>query len=206
LTWVGVGIALVGGFGATFERHLGRQLGFSILVEIGFAVATVGLRQKTALFFEMALPRTLSLGAWALALAVLKPHVGGLFYHDVHGKGRSWPAVTGTLFLAQLSVAGFPLLAGFPVRMALWNGLAATSFPIAIAALLASAGLVAASLRSLTVLITGPEETEWKFSEPLPVVLLLGLAVLALFMVGIFPQAFLPSLAAGVEAFSSLVP
>jgi hypothetical protein len=61
-------------------------------------------------------------------------------------------------------------------------------------------------LRTLAVFVTGPEEHPWKITESWQFLVLLGIGLTALFLVGLFPQWFLPPLLNGLNAFERLTP
>jgi len=101
------------------------------------------------------------------------------------------------MILAALSTSGFPLLAGFPARLALWDGLARTSIGTALWMGIGMIGLFTASIRMLAVLSMADEYTSWKLGENWLQVIMLGLGMTGLFLLGLFPQAvqhFLASL------------
>lgn len=213
LRLTGALMVFVGGIWSAFQRHLGRMMGYAVLVEIGLSLLAVGAglnsEGKLALlgiFFALILPRGLSLGVWSLALATIKDKFGELRFRNVQGAGRQMPIASTSLVLAQFSLAGFPLLAGFPARLALWLGLA-QSYPLeSFAALLGCIGLLAGGLRALAVLVMGPNEDPWRISESWDQRILLVLGGLALFVLGLFPQWFLPGLAHMASAYIHLSP
>ena len=117
----------------------------------------------------MLLPRALAVGVWALALSViynkkLAPGAEGLRFRTVQGLARQMPIVSASLVLGCLSVAGMPLLAGFPVHLSLWEKLANHSLITAIFTLLGTVGLLISAIRMLAVLTMGKEETNWKIT------------------------------------------
>jgi formate hydrogenlyase subunit 3/multisubunit Na+/H+ antiporter MnhD subunit len=202
----GLLMVLTGGMGAAFQRHLGRILGFALLIEIGFALLAVGLPQSLPLVFVTLLPRALALGVWSLALAFLWRHGYALDFGSLRGLGRKMPILTAAIVIAQLSVAGFPLLAGFPVRFALWEQLAAQAGWQASLSLLGSIGLAASAMRTLSILVTGEDEHPWQVTENWQFLVLLGIGLAAIVLVGLFPEWFLPPLVSGLNAFSHLSP
>jgi NADH-quinone oxidoreductase subunit N len=206
LRLAGVLMVLTGGIGAVFQRHLGRILGFAVILETGFTLLAAGIQGGTWLTFVLLFPRALAFGVWSLALAYLWNQGQKLDYQNLQGAGRSLPVVAAAMVLAQFSVAGFPLLAGFPMKLVLWDQVAAQSGWQALFSLLGCIGLFASGLRSLAVFVTGPDDHPWKITESWQFLLLLGAGLAVLLLVGIFPQLFLPSLISGLNAFSHLAP
>jgi formate hydrogenlyase subunit 3/multisubunit Na+/H+ antiporter MnhD subunit len=107
----------------------------------------------------------------------------------MQGRARIYPLATAGLILATLSNAGFPLLAGFPPRLALWQSLAQESTGAAIWYLVGLLGLLLGAVRMLAVLVMQKEETGWSLNENLVQRGMLGVGILGLFILGIFPQA-----------------
>lgn len=194
LRLAGVLMLATSGLWMAFQRHLGRMLAFAALFEIGLALLALSLPQGVSLHFALLPARILALGVWALALAALRRVTPDLNFRSVEGAARRLPVVTAALFTAQLSVAGLPLLAGFPVRLALLEALS-VSMPWAALCLLASSlGLLLGALRVLAALLRASEGERWQMSERglLLVFLIAGMA--ALLFLGLFPYLVLPLL------------
>jgi NADH-quinone oxidoreductase subunit N len=183
-----------GGLLAAFQRHLGRIMGYAIIVEIGFSLLTISLGGRTGLdlFLLLTVPRAASLVIWAFALSILREQVPDLTYPAITGAARAWPLATSGLVLANLSIAGMPLLAGFPARQAAWEALAHNSVALAFWVLVGSIGLFAAAIRVLARITMAPEGTPWKVRESWSQRILLSVGFLALLLLGLFPQWVLP--------------
>ncbi len=203
LRLVGAIMVGVGGFWAAFQRHLGRMLGFAVIFETGLSLLALGagsleagIAVPLAVIFASVLPRGLGFGIWALAVSACLMDEGksvrqGLDLESVKGLGRRKPFITGGLILAPLTLGGFPLLAGFPVRLSLWFILARQAPLATLIALLGSVGLVIGGLRTLAVLVIGEEETPWQLTERPAEAFLLGVGCAAMVMIGILPQWFI---------------
>lgn len=196
LRFFGVVTVVAGGLWAAFQRDLGSMLGYAVVVEIGRTLMAIGLPAGQALSYTLLLPRILSLGVWALALTVLRPHVESFHYRAVQGMGRRFPILGTGIVFSHFSLAGLPLLAGFPVYLTLWAQLSAQESFTAFWAVLGSVGLMVGGLRSLAVLVMGPEDLSespegqnYVFAQ---VLIVLGVGML--FLVGLFPQWFFPLL------------
>ena len=199
-------MVLTGGLWAAFQRHLGRMLGYAAMIEIGNTLLALSLPDGVSLSFAMLLPRAVGLGVWALALAALQTAQPETSFRLVQGLARRMPLAAGALMLAHFSTAGLPFLAGFPVRLPLWRGLANQDIWIAFIALLGSVGLFTGGLRSLAVLVMGADEHPWRITERGGILAFLLLGSLALVLLGLFPHWFLPSLANIAQVFERLAP
>ncbi len=109
-------------------------------------------------------------------------------FAKIKGVARILPLATAGVILANLSAAGFPLLAGFPVRIALLESLARQSLVSTLWLGLGVLGLMAGAFRTLMAASLS-EETGWGFRETRTQFSLVALALLALFVLGLFPQA-----------------
>lgn len=204
----GMLMVVSGGFLTAFQRHPGRMLAYAVMVETGLSLLAISLPEGLPLLFTMLLPRNLAFGIWALALSVLRGREdaqgeGKLSFRAIQGLARRMPLAAGGLTLAQFSVAGLPLLAGQPVRYVLLRLLAGEDTTAAVLALLGSVGLFVGGLRTMAVLVMGENEEAWKVHENLAQVIFLSIGILALFLAGLFPQWFLPTLTGISQSFES---
>jgi NADH-quinone oxidoreductase subunit N len=212
LRTAGILMVLTAGMWAAIERHLGRMLGYAALMEIGLSVVTVGLVQggqeagNLGILFAALLPRGLGLGLWALALTVLASQTSTLNFKDVEGIAQKVPLAAASLILAHFSIAGLPLLAGFPPRLALLESLAATSMTAGLWVLVGCVGLMIGGLRTLAVLVSGPEGISWQMEEGLLQRIFLAIGVSLVIVMGIFPQWFLPIFSELPRMFKNLAP
>ncbi len=203
LRFVGAITILIAGIWASFQRHLGRIMGFALMLEVGRILMTISLPQGgPELNIGLFIPRVLSLGIWALALTLIDARTGSLRFNAVQGVARQFPITGAGLIVAQFSFAGIPLLAGFPIYYVLWGQLADIGWWFIAFSLLGSLGLTFSTLRSLAVLVMGPEELPWRKDEKenfmAQALLLIG--IIAIFLIGIFPQwVFSPFLKTGID-------
>ncbi len=206
-------LVVTGGVWAAFQRNLGRILGYAVIVEIGLSILALspGYNEAGGLpllgsFFALLLPRGLALAVWALALTVIQGQVEGLRFRHIQGIAQRMPVATAALLMAHFSLAGFPILAGFPARLALWDGLARSSPLAAFAALLGAAGLLMAGLRTLAVVVMTSDQEPIQFLESRGQEVLLALGGIALFLIGLFPVWVLPGLVNLAKMYTYLKP
>jgi NADH-quinone oxidoreductase subunit N len=191
---VGAFMIVTAGIWSAVERHLGRLMGFALILDIGFSFIAIGLASKNesgayqGLFFSGMVSRGFSLGVWALALSGLRRYVESLDFKSVSGLGRKYPITMISISLSIFCLAGVPLLASFPIRMGLLEGLAVTAPQIVWWSMFGSAGLLLGGFRTLAVLVAGADENGWRITEPRLLVVYLLIGGLGLILLGLFPH------------------
>jgi formate hydrogenlyase subunit 3/multisubunit Na+/H+ antiporter MnhD subunit len=163
-------------------------------VETGLLVLAAGLKSSEIVnvTFLLLAPRGLELAVWALALSIIKRKAYSLRFSEVRGLARSYPIAVTSIVLAHLSMAGFPLLAGFPSRVALWQELAGESLTISLWVFIGLLGLLIGAIRTLAVFVMAEENKAWGVNESWVQMTMLGLGVIGLFLIGMFPQILRP--------------
>ncbi len=213
MRFLGLLMVFIGGLWCAFQNHLGRLMGFAAITEIGFILLALSLGPgSTSTFLEPAIPifftqilaRGIAISVWALALSILQTHQGSLDFLKVQGAARRFPLAAAGVVLAQLSLAGVPLLAGFPVRLALWSTLAEIDLVAALLALAGGVGILIGGMRAMAVLISGKEPAAWQSNENPTQKVLLVLGVIMLFLLGIFPEWLLGPIERIAATFTSL--
>ena len=192
----GLVLVVSGGWFAAFQRHLGRMMAYAAVAETGLAIIAVSLQSTltTDLVFLLFIPRGLNLAVWALGLSIIKGNLHSLHFDSLQGLARSYPLATTGVILAHLSMAGLPLLAGFPPRLALWEQLAQISLGLAAWLLVGFFGLLVGAFRSLSVLCTTQERIAWQWKETRIQDVMLITGVFLLLALGLFPQLMQPLL------------
>jgi NADH-quinone oxidoreductase subunit M len=190
LTATGVLMVVSSGFLAAFQRRLGRLLGLAVIMESGYSLLAFSLGGALGLntFLLLLVPRLLSLALWSVSLSILDEKLSNPTIQDLRGLGRSQILASAGLVLASLSMAGLPILAEFPGRLAIWDGLAGRSIWIVLLTLLGSLGLCVSAVRTLASLAAAPERTPWQSGEARGPRVFLVLCGLAVFVLGILPQ------------------
>lgn len=186
----GLLMIVTGGLWAAFQRHLGRILAYGLIAETGFSLLALSVDSRLGIpiLFLLIPARSLFLAVWALALTVIKDQAETLTFRESQGVLRVTPFAGTGMLLATLSAGAFPLLAGFPARLALWEAVSQVSTGSAIWMGVGIAGLLFSAIRSFAVISMAQEYTGWETRENLIQRTMLGLGVIGLFILGIFPQ------------------
>jgi formate hydrogenlyase subunit 3/multisubunit Na+/H+ antiporter MnhD subunit len=186
----GLAMLVTGGLFAAFQRNLARIMAYGAIAETGFSILalSVNLRLGIPILFLLIPARALGLAVWSLSVTVIKEQVETMRFGTVQGVLRILPFAGIGMIVAALSTGAFPLLAGFPARLALWESLGRESMSAAIWMTVGIVGLLISALRSLAVISMAEEYTSWEPRESWAQRLMLGLGVTGLFILGIFPQ------------------
>jgi formate hydrogenlyase subunit 3/multisubunit Na+/H+ antiporter MnhD subunit len=178
-----------GGLLSLFSRNLGRLSAALVISEIGRSLLAFSLfRLGFPIYFTMVMIQTLALGGWSIALTNLQIGLQDLDIPSIVGAARQWPLLSSGLILSYFSLAGLPLLAGFPIYLALGNGLIPYPNWINSILILGSLGLIVGGLRAFSVLIEDSGEEEvLVLGDRFDKGLIIALNLLLLLM-GLFPQ------------------
>ena len=206
ILFAGVIMTATSGIFGALQRHLGRILGYAAIAETGLLLVALGLRSSEIvnIIFLTLIPRGLVLGVWALALSIIKRKAYLLKFSDAQGLARKYPFAAGAIVIAHLSIAGFPLLAGFPSRLALWQELSIQSLTASFWVFLGLLGLLVAAVRTMAAFVMAGEDTKWEMNESWVQMGMLGIGVLGIFLMGLFPQILQPFLSSLPVLFEHL--
>ena len=187
----GLLMVVTGGLWAAFQRHLGRILAYGSIAETGFSLLALSLDSQIGIpiVFLLIPARTLALTVWALSLTIIGNQASSLRFRDSQGMLRITPFAGSGMLLATLSAGAFPLLAGFPARLALWEAVSRDALGSAIWMGVGIAGILFSAFRSFATISMAEEYTGWESRENPLQRIMLGLGVIGLFILGVFPQA-----------------
>jgi formate hydrogenlyase subunit 3/multisubunit Na+/H+ antiporter MnhD subunit len=110
------------------------------------------------------------------------------------GIGKSSPLLIVGLLAAQFSIGGLPLLAGFPLRVAILEEIATQSAGITLAIIIGIGGIWAAGLYSLAIFLRSESKWNKLFESNLTVNALLILGIAGLLVMGLFPHSYSASM------------
>lgn len=192
--FAGVFMVASGGMLAATQKHIGRMMGYTAIAETGLIILAMGIKSAEVVHvtFLLLIPRGLELAVWALGLSIIKREAFNLEFSDVQGFVRKYPVAVIAILAAHLSMAGFPLLAGFPSRLALSQELASQSLVISFWTYAGLLGLLIGALRTMAVFVMAEENSGWALSESWVQTSMLGLGVIGLFILGLVPQVLQP--------------
>ncbi len=191
---VGTVMVLSGGIGAINQKDLRRLLGFAVIFETGFALLSVGLKSPIGdqTFYLSFIPRIVHLGLFSLLMALFVTDGIGTQFSQVKGQLRANPIFASALLLVMFSIAGFPLLAGFPFKVELLEQYA-TQPVIAIWTVIGIAAMLFATIKLLIVMIAKPDSSvQIEPSTPRLIFVITGMFILLL--MGLMPNLFIGSL------------
>ncbi len=192
LQLAGVIMLGVGGVLGIFSKHLGRLLAAVMIADIGRSLLAVSLfLVGFPIYFALVIVQSLALGVWSLSLSTLGQVVDDLDFESVSGSARQWPMITSGTLTGYFTLAGLPLLAGFPIYWALGAGLSYYPIWISFALVTATLGLIVGGLRLVGVMSKhSGEELVVIPGDPLYRYIIFGLN-LVLIALGLFPQTLL---------------
>jgi len=191
---MGLVMIVTAGLWAAVQTHLGRMFGYFIVAETGMLLTALSLETSggaQAVFLQL-VPRGLAILLWALCLSLLRAHVAAPRFSQIQGTMRIAPFAVSGLALAGLTLAGFPLLAEFPSRLLVMEGLASDSLQQLLALLIGILGLLTGTIRTLAVSVMAPAESPWESRESRVQAALILLGAIALLLLGLFPQIMHP--------------
>jgi len=197
LSAAGLVMVVFGGLLAAGRRRLGPLVGYASLVDSGAALIALGMSSSvgvTLAIFSL-LVRPIGLILLASGLSGLRERSGGSDQiEDIQGLGWKAPWSTAALILGTMSVAGWPISAGFVARWALGRELMAHSPTTALLLLLAGVAVMMGMWRGLSALLTRPRESKDRSvfsgvsSEGWVTAVVVIAAMLVCVGIGLFPQ------------------
>ncbi len=189
LSLVGTIMVVSTGVWAAIEKDGRRLLGYSVLLESGLALLAVSLQSQISVMtlFVSFIPRMAALALLALSLSIFVKNDIIPNQDNLSGMIRKYPYASTGLIVSLLSVVGFPLLGGFPVRLALLEQLATMNSTIVIWVLLGLVAFLFSVFRFL-IQISKPESEGWQRGESIAQIIFLVIGILVIIFFGIFPN------------------
>jgi formate hydrogenlyase subunit 3/multisubunit Na+/H+ antiporter MnhD subunit len=202
-------MVVFGGFMTAYQTNLKRAFGFTILSETGFSLLAVGIGTQSGLELMLAqLPsRALALLLWGFALARIEYRNDSLETKDLQGFARHQPILSLGVLLSQLSIAGLPLFAGFPIKLNLLKAAFDVNINLGAWSFIGNIGLILFTLRALNAMVLpkdGAPPQNWEMKEKAYEYLPILALILVLIILGLYPNAFLSGIIQTLGAFPQL--
>jgi formate hydrogenlyase subunit 3/multisubunit Na+/H+ antiporter MnhD subunit len=203
---MGIVMVVISGIWAAFHKSLLRLFGYLVLVEIGFSLIAFSINTHIGweIYFSAILPRLISIALCALSISILRGQQVTLHLDSMRGQFYQSPIAIVAFLTGWFSLSGFPLFACFPLRLALLMNLSETELPLAIWALLGMFGLFFASFRMISVFFSPLGERKIGISETPTQAIFLGIGILVLIAVGLFPSIYNQIFPPIMEVYKSL--
>jgi NADH-quinone oxidoreductase subunit N len=182
---------LVGSVVALVQGDVRRMLAYSGIAHAGFILTGVVGGASDGVLFYLAVYAIQLVGAFAVVAAVSGPDGARSSIDQYRGLGRRSPVLAGSFTVLLLALAGIPLTSGFVAKFAVLSDAWAADYQwLVVVAVLASVIALAFYIRVIVVMYMDDSE-----DPALPVVatvrLVLGLAVAATLLFGVFPGSLL---------------
>ena len=189
LQLAGVIMLAFGGLLAIFTRNLGRLTAALVISEVGRSLLAISLfRLGFPIYFSMVMIQTIALGGWSSTLALLQRGLPDLDIQSAGGAARQWPLISSGVIVSYFSIAGLPLLAGYPIYLALGRGLNPYPIWINTALVIGALGLLIGGLRAFSVLIEDSGgEIVFDLGDRFDKVVIIAINLI-LFFLGLIPQ------------------
>ena len=195
-------MVISGGLFVFFEKNLARIMGFAVTIQIGLALFTVSLLGgnlrpsiPTGFFYAQIVIWGATFAIWSFAITLIHDFRNSLDLKATQGIFFQMPFACTALLIAHFSSSGAPLLASFPLLFTAWSSLASSDIVFALISFSGCILLLMIGWRVLRNLFTVTDhQFAYRALEPKIAIALLGIGVVVLFILGIFPQVFLPPL------------
>jgi formate hydrogenlyase subunit 3/multisubunit Na+/H+ antiporter MnhD subunit len=189
LLYGGLLTAIVGGALTLVQRPLSRVLAYAAVADLGLVLIGLGMGTITSIRMALlhALFRSLAIITMSMALGIFRHTLGGEDAEHLAGSLRRAPLAVLGMTVGGLSLAGWPLTAGFASRYPLYSLLAAYNTQWFAAVALCGIGPAWAVVRCIVTALTS-SPVSGSSREPLVPALLTLVAALVLLLAGVFPQ------------------
>lgn len=200
----GLFTTVVAGGLASVQRGFSQLTGYAALYDLGCTLMILGIGGQAAVVTTLV---TLSIRALALILiaigiSAIRMRVAGDGFTQVAGVSRQVPAAVTGLIIGGLTLAGAPLLAGFPPRWQLIHSSADVASVLPVLVVLAGLGVAVGYLRGLKATLALNNSTKngrrlkapLTFAEPRLLLVLISLLVVIIILLGLFPSVLIEPL------------
>lgn len=161
LRLAGITMLVTGAGMAIVQSNLQRMMAFIITAENGVSILLIGVNTRDGIntFLSSLFIHSVVWLIWATSVKFIGAD-DDLSIDNMHGLFHRRPVVCAALLLAHFTVSGMPLLAGFNLRMSLFQSCFARSELLGWVTSLASAVLLFSGLRLMLVFLSPSDEEE----------------------------------------------
>jgi formate hydrogenlyase subunit 3/multisubunit Na+/H+ antiporter MnhD subunit len=186
-----------GGLAALSKSQAKQVIAYALVVDFGIMLIAVGVGSPTSLRLALGMmgARIISLAVAALGLVSLESESGG----TVDGGIARVAALVGSM-----SLAGLPLLAGFPGRWALLEAVSRVSVFLAASIVFGVLALAVSAIRAISPKWEPDSRSRATRGATADLFLIAGIALCVIF--GLLPDLLYPWIADMVAAYSNLLP
>jgi len=202
LLWISSVLTMcVGNLAALWQSNIKRLLAYSSIAHAGYVLVAItagGADGTSAMLFYLAGYALMNVGAFILVAQLAGTGERRVEIADFTGLAWERPGITACLTVFMLSLAGFPATVGFFAKFYVFrSAIHAHLVGLTVIALLNSVVSVYYYLRLIVAMYMGEGKTEVS-EAPLPAALgfALGVSLVGIFYLGLFPSSLLDSLAA----------
>ena len=203
---VGVLMVVTSGLLSAFQKDLSRLFGYAVIFETGFALVAISSlsTEGLQLFVSAFIPRLASLLVFSAVLSVFLKGGFSTSFDTIHGIMQRFPISTLALLVAIFSIGGLPLLAGFPVRLEIFEITASLSLNSAIWLMVGNFGFLFAAVQVLTETIRGLDTTQPRLETVIQKFMASGL-IFVLILFGILPTPLFKAISTFLGPFPNLL-
>lgn len=206
---IGALMIVLGGLWTAYQNNIKRAFGFSNLIETGFLLLAVGLKDQGGLNWLLMLfpARALGFWLWGYTMSLLETRADSFYLDDLSGFSRRYPFISSGLLISQLSIAGLPLFASFPIKIALLSGSFSIGAGLGTWVFIGNLGLFLFTIRLILKLVALDEEhllERWSINENRNIFLTILAIIFGIIITGIFPNLTLANITTTLTAFSQL--
>lgn len=203
----GIMMVWFGGLLAVTQRVISKTMAYALLTDFGIMLLAVGIGSPEGYKLALGLNgiRVVSLGIWAIGLDWLFDRCDKSDPLALKGIAHQCPLAAAAILTGVLSIAGFPLTAGFPGRWALLTILAPIDPVASVTIILACLFIGGAAIRWASIMIAEPR-SEDQTHVPVNEKIILGGGVVMCILLGLFPQLIYPWVVQAAAGIAQYVP
>lgn len=190
LQTIGIIMIVTTGIFTSVEKDLKRFMAYTVLLETGFALVMLSLASADGiqLLYQAFIPRIIALALLGYSLMVIENLGFSLKTDGIRGVLQKLPFASVGVFSSLLSIVGFPLSAGFPLRFEMINLLGQTTTTTVIWIFAGLVGFLIGAIR-IFVRFAAPGVEKWQINEKISQILIIGFGLVFLVILGLFPRS-----------------